>query len=81
MPEITQVPDWSRTDALLRPLAYELPQALGELAFQQGLGGLRYPAARATAGVNLVVFTDTLAKLGGSISVTHPFTGTKHTLP
>ena len=81
VPEITKVPDWTRTDALLRPLEYELPQAIGELAFQQGLGGLRYPAARATAGVNLVVFTDNLAKLGGAISATNPFTGEMHRLP
>lgn len=81
VPEITQVPNWTRTDALLRPREYELPQAVGELAFQQGLGGLRYPAARAAGGVNMVVFTDNLAKLGGTISVTNPFTGTKHRLP
>lgn len=79
--EIVELPDWTVTDALGRPLAYELPQAIGELAFLRGLGGLKYPAARATSGANVVVFTDNLAKLGGTISVSNPFTGKKHRLP
>ena len=79
--EIVELPDWTVTDALGRPLAYELPQAIGELAFLRGLGGLKYPAARATSGVNVVVFTGNLAKLGGTISVSNPFTGKEHRLP
>jgi hypothetical protein len=79
--EIVQTPDWTRLDAWMRPLEYELPQLIGELACLADYGGVKYPAARATAGSNLVVFTGSLAKISGTIRTTNPFTGTIHRLP
>lgn len=79
--EIVKTPDLTVLDAWMRPLEYELPQMIGELAYLAGYGGVKYPAARATAGSNLVVFTGNLPKVSGTISTTNPFTGTRHQLP
>lgn len=79
--DLTAVPDWTVLDVHGRPLAYELPQSIGELAYNAGLGGIRYPSAHATRGVNLVVFTDHLALVGGRIRAEDPFTGSIQSLP
>jgi RES domain-containing protein len=79
--EIVRLPNWAATDFLGRPAEYELTQCIGELAMLAGCGGVLYPAARDTDGVNLVVFTDRLAAVGGSIRAIHPVTNAEHRLP
>lgn len=79
--DLVGIPDWTVLDALGRPAAYELPQCIGEVAYHAGLAGVLYRAARATGGTNLVVFTDHLARVGGSLRATNPFTGTERRLP
>lgn len=79
--EITRPPDWSILDAWDRPLEYELTQCIGELAHRAGCDGLRFPAARRIGGMNLVVFTRRLARTGGSLTASDPFTGATHSIP
>lgn len=79
--ELTEVPNYLVLDALDRPCAYELPQAIGEIAFRLKLGGILYPSARATRGTNFVVFADHLACLGGSVRTEDPWTGEPRSLP
>lgn len=79
--EITRLPDWSVLDAWERPLQYELTQCIGELAHRAGCDGVRYPAVRRIGGMNLVVFTRRLARTGGSLAASDPFTGASHTIP
>ncbi len=68
-------------DALRRPPVYELPQCLGELANEIGIGAIRYPSSPAVAGVNVVIFTEHLAAIGGWYQTTDPVTGTLERWP
>jgi hypothetical protein len=79
--DLTIVPDWTVLDASGRPLAYEIPQAIGELAYHAGLGGILYPSAHATLGVNLVTFPERLAAVGGRLHAENPITGASQSLP
>lgn len=73
--DITQPRDPLALDFLQRPVAYELPQCLGELAHELGIGALLYPSSPADAGVNVVIFTDHLGATGGWYATTDPVTG------
>lgn len=79
--DLTVVPDWTALDASNRPQAYELPQAIGELAYHAGLGGILYPSAHATLGVNLVIFPARLVTVGGHLHAENPITGAAQSLP
>ncbi len=73
--DITQVRDPLVVDILGRSPAYELPQCLGEIAHELGIGAMRYPSSPADAGVNVVVFTDHLVATGGWYETTDPVSG------
>lgn len=73
--EITQPRDPLVVDSLGRPPGYELPQCLGEVANELGIGAIRYPSSPASAGVNVVIFTDHLRATGGWYETTDPVSG------
>lgn len=61
-------------DAAGRSPSYELPQFLGEIAHELGIGAILFPSSPASAGVNVVIFTDHLAATGGWYETTDPVT-------
>lgn len=79
--ELVVVPDMRALDTFGRPAAYELPQCIGELLFLSGAAGVLYPAARATAGTNVAIFTSHLDRVCGSLRAEDPVTGLERRLP
>jgi RES domain-containing protein len=73
--ELTAVADPLDVDAFERPRAYELPQCLGEVAHEEGIGGILYPSAPDQRGTCLVVFTDHLRRHGGWYQAEDPRSG------
>lgn len=63
------------------PAAYELPQAIGELSFTAGRGGILCPSARATTGRYMICFTTNLKQVGGVLRTVNPFTEREHRPP
>ena len=66
-------------DFLNRFPGYELPQCLGELANDLGIGAVQYPSAPATRaglmGSNVVIFVDNLAATRGWYEAEEPVSG------
>ncbi len=57
--------------------AYELPQCLGEIAHELGIGAILFPSTPASKGVNVVIFTEHLAATGGWYETTDPVSMTR----
>ena len=79
--DITQVPDPLIIDSIGRPPEYELPQMIGDLAYELEIPTIIYPSARTGIGANVVVFIDYLEMHGGWIETVNPVTGEKERIP
>ena len=79
--ELIQIPDPLILDSIGRPTEYELPQMIGDVAYELEIPTILYPSARIDPGANVVVFVEYLAKNSHWIETENPLTGAPERIP